>query len=415
MELLRPAASGRSSSTGSTRSSCSARSTGSSCARSRLLLDPQRGVCVRSGSRSSHRTRPSTARRAGLPARVRCAAAEPDDPAAGGEPAVPDAARRLGRAQTGSRSTWRTTGCTSRSNMEHLEPRRRKRAGSRLTATSIGVNELGTKRQARRARRARPAARRCRPGSPKSWPRTYHASGIRPSRLADGARRRPPRPCHRHRRPNSSLLPGAAMLERGWDLAIIVTDLPFRLGGRPVSRHVSRTHGVALVSLPALGLLHLKQRLRRALSEIAGDLIGAAGSLREIAAEADDHVSGVLYAPTVIVGHPTSSGRDGARSPAVAFRGEVSTTSSPRPWPRVRYGDPSPPISGGSRLPLAGGDSPPLCLVSLTVTIVVVIGGARALGARAATSHVRAEVLLFNVMTATHRHDRDPPRSTPRC
>ena len=37
-----------------------------------------------------------------------------------------------------------------------------------------------------------------------------------------------------------------ALLERGWDLAVVVTDLPLRHGSRPVSRHASRTHGVAL-------------------------------------------------------------------------------------------------------------------------------------------------------------------------
>ena len=105
--------------------------------------------------------------------------------------------------------------------------------------------------------------------------------------------------------PTTELIDAArrALLAQGWDLAVVVTDMPMRLGGRPVARHVSRTHGVALVSLPALGLLHLKRRLRQVLSETAGELIGAASSLREIAADADDQTSGLRYVPAVILGH----------------------------------------------------------------------------------------------------------------
>ena len=43
------------------------------------------------------------------------------------------------------------------------------------------------------------------------------------------------------------------LLDENWDLGIVVTDLPLRVGRRPVSRQVSPTHGIAVVSLPALG------------------------------------------------------------------------------------------------------------------------------------------------------------------
>ena len=43
------------------------------------------------------------------------------------------------------------------------------------------------------------------------------------------------------------------LLESRWHLALVVTDLPPPGHGKPVSRRASRTHGVALVSLPALG------------------------------------------------------------------------------------------------------------------------------------------------------------------
>ena len=68
------------------------------------------------------------------------------------------------------------------------------------------------------------------------------------------------------------------LLEGDWDLGVIVTDLPLKVGGRPVSRHVSPTHGLAVLSLPALGALHLRQRLRRALVELIGELTGGRSS-----------------------------------------------------------------------------------------------------------------------------------------
>jgi hypothetical protein len=38
------------------------------------------------------------------------------------------------------------------------------------------------------------------------------------------------------------------LLDENWDLGIVVTDLPLRVGRRPVSRQVSPTHGIAVVS-----------------------------------------------------------------------------------------------------------------------------------------------------------------------
>src|SRR5215218_2861166 len=51
----------------------------------------------------------------------------------------------------------------------------------------------------------------------------------------------------------------------GWDLAICLTDLPIRTDGRAVIAGASPRRDAALVSLPALGVIH---RRRRALEEI---------------------------------------------------------------------------------------------------------------------------------------------------
>jgi hypothetical protein len=67
------------------------------------------------------------------------------------------------------------------------------------------------------------------------------------------------------------------LLDASWDLGVVVTDLPLRVGRRPVSRQVSPTHGIAVVSLPALGALHLAPRLRRTLLELVRELVGDRG------------------------------------------------------------------------------------------------------------------------------------------
>jgi hypothetical protein len=64
------------------------------------------------------------------------------------------------------------------------------------------------------------------------------------------------------------------MLEHDWDLAIGITDLPLRAGRRPVTAHASATHGVGLVSLPALGAVGRERRLRAAVLHLIEGLLG---------------------------------------------------------------------------------------------------------------------------------------------
>src|SRR3954447_22031419 len=45
------------------------------------------------------------------------------------------------------------------------------------------------------------------------------------------------------------------LLTRTWDLVVVLTDLPLRLARRPVVAHASPMHGVAVLSVPALGTL----------------------------------------------------------------------------------------------------------------------------------------------------------------
>ncbi|GAB3004478.1 hypothetical protein LWP59_25890 [Amycolatopsis acidiphila] len=59
---------------------------------------------------------------------------------------------------------------------------------------------------------------------------------------------------------------------RECDLMVCVTDLPRHAGVRPVIADLSRTHGVALASLPAIGGIRLRAQLRKTLLHLAGEL-----------------------------------------------------------------------------------------------------------------------------------------------
>jgi hypothetical protein len=64
------------------------------------------------------------------------------------------------------------------------------------------------------------------------------------------------------------------LLDQHWDLVVCLTDLPLRLGRRPVVGHTSRTHGVALLSVPALGAVAVQRRARDAVFDLVDELLG---------------------------------------------------------------------------------------------------------------------------------------------
>jgi hypothetical protein len=60
----------------------------------------------------------------------------------------------------------------------------------------------------------------------------------------------------------------ARLLREGWDMAVCITDAPLRIGTRPVVADASATHGVALISLPALGAVKTRRRAREAVTRL---------------------------------------------------------------------------------------------------------------------------------------------------
>jgi hypothetical protein len=63
------------------------------------------------------------------------------------------------------------------------------------------------------------------------------------------------------------------LLDHEWAICVGVTDLPLYLDGRPIVSHVSVTHAVGIVSLPALGALQLPRRLREQIVEVIAELV----------------------------------------------------------------------------------------------------------------------------------------------
>ncbi|TMK56308.1 MAG: hypothetical protein E6G51_10070 [Actinobacteria bacterium] len=201
------------------------------------------------------------------------------------------------------------------------------------------------------------------------------------------------------------------LLDADWDLAVAITELPLRLAHRTLLSHASRTHGVALVSLPALGVLRRRRRLYDAAADAVGTLVGdpedgragrpvgaGLGVQRRLAELAGDveNDGGVAYVARVISGNlRLLVGMVGANHPwrlvgrlwrvmlaavaAVAF-----VMIQIEVWKIAA-------TLGPLRLAIAG-------LASIAAASVTLIAGHR-LWERAPAARVREQVTLFNLAT----------------
>jgi uncharacterized membrane protein len=203
------------------------------------------------------------------------------------------------------------------------------------------------------------------------------------------------------------------LLARGWDLAIVITDLPLRHSRRPLLSHVSRTHGVAVVSLPALGVLQRRRRLETALIDAIAALLGdlpAGGDrpstahrgvrrrLGELAARVDEdaEAEGVVFLARVLGGnarllagmvgsnHPWRLASRLGRAMLGALAAAVFGLVTSDLWRIAASLEPA-------RLLLAGLAS----IAAATATLIAVHG----LWERRAEPRVREQVALFNIAT----------------
>ncbi len=61
------------------------------------------------------------------------------------------------------------------------------------------------------------------------------------------------------------------MTEEGWDLIVLITDLPRRAEGRPIISDYGVSSGVALVSLPGLGAFGLRRQARKVIIHLIAE------------------------------------------------------------------------------------------------------------------------------------------------
>src|SRR5690242_11651804 len=204
------------------------------------------------------------------------------------------------------------------------------------------------------------------------------------------------------------------LLERGWHLAVCVTDLPLQTARRPVIAHVSATHGVAVLSMPALGPVSVRKRtvetIVRLVAHMLGDLAPAEGAadrlplaqavtrrMRELDGRTERGEHGVGFVARVITGNvwlllgmlranrPWRLALRLMRVLAVAFAAGVFALVTSDIWRLSHY-------LGPLRLIVIGLGS----VAGITVTIMVATG----LWERSPHPAAREQVALFNIVTA---------------
>jgi hypothetical protein len=203
------------------------------------------------------------------------------------------------------------------------------------------------------------------------------------------------------------------LLDRGWHLAVCVTDLPLQTARRPVIAHVSATHGIAVLSMPALGPLSVRKRAAAAVVRLIGSMLGdvtladtgqrpaLAGAvtrrMRELGTRVEHKDHGAGFAALVISGNIwLLLGMLRANRPwrlvlrlmrvlVAAFAAGVFALVTSDIWRLAEY-------LGPVRLTVIAFGS----VAGIIVTIVVTTG----LWERSPHPAAREQVILFNIVTA---------------
>jgi hypothetical protein len=204
------------------------------------------------------------------------------------------------------------------------------------------------------------------------------------------------------------------LLDRGWHLAVCVTDLPLQTARRPVIAHVSTTHGVAVLSMPALGPVSLRKRAVETIVRLIGHMLGdialaadagqrrtLAGAItrrmRELGTRVEHEEHGVAYAARVVTGNiwlllgmlranrPWRLALRLMRVLVAAFAAGVFALVTSDIW-RLAY------YLGSARLAVIAVGS----VAAVIVTIMVTTG----LWERSPHPAAREQVILFNLVTA---------------
>jgi len=203
------------------------------------------------------------------------------------------------------------------------------------------------------------------------------------------------------------------LLARGWHLAVCVTDLPLQTARRPVIAHVSATHGIAVLSMPALGPLAVRKRAAATIVRLIGQLLGditpadtsqghtlddtVTRRMRELGTQVEHKDRGVGFVARVISGNVSLLlGMLRANRPwrlalrlmrvlVAAFAAGVFALVTSDIWRLAQY-------LGPTRLTVIGLGS----VIGILVTIVVTTG----VWERSPHPAAREQVIMFNIVTA---------------
>jgi hypothetical protein len=205
------------------------------------------------------------------------------------------------------------------------------------------------------------------------------------------------------------------LLDRGWHLVVCVTDLPLQTARRPVVAHASATHGVAVLSMPALGPVAVRKRtaetivrlVRHTLGDIApaGHVDGQRRALadvmtrrmRELGRRVEHGEHGVGFAARVVTGNiwlllgmlranrPWRLALRLMRVLVTAFAAGVFALVTSDIWRLAVY-------QGWLRLTIIGLGS----VAGISLTVMITTG----LWERSPHRAAREQVILFNIVTA---------------
>jgi uncharacterized membrane protein len=202
------------------------------------------------------------------------------------------------------------------------------------------------------------------------------------------------------------------LLEEDWDLVVYVTELPLSISRRPLVTHSSPTHGAALISLPALGPMparRLVESVVDAVGIIAGDTTGSEPGLAtrhrriqrrlvQFASEIEgaDALEGVALVHRVVTGnlrllagmiranHPWRLATRLSRALIGALGAAAIGIVTSDVW-RIASSLPAPRLAA-------------VCVATVASAVATLIVAHR-LWERAPDRRVRAQAILFNIVT----------------
>ena len=126
------------------------------------------------------------------------------------------------------------------------------------------------------------------------------------------------------------------LLARGWQLVVCVTDLPLQTARRPVIAHVSPTHGVAVLSMPALGPVAVRKRAAEAIVRLIGHMLGDIAPASDPARGRRRPLAGAVTRRMTELGRRIEHGEHDVGFAARVFTGNVwlllGMLRANRPW-----------------------------------------------------------------------------------